>query len=252
MLKPANGRWGICLTKPSSSEDRGGWARAYRNAAESGSALAFPNETLVRLLKGAYIPDMPRSFSGMRALDVSTGSGNNIYLLASLGFDVYGTEIAESICMQTTAELARSGIKVELRVGNNTRLPFENDFFDFLISWNVLHYEDNEAAVVAGIREYARVLKPGGRLLLSTTGPDHKILTNATTLGGHRYCIGRQDDFRKGSIYFYFDAENYLQHYFGMAFGDVMTGRTHDRLFTETLDWFIVTGKARRTQSYEG
>jgi hypothetical protein len=66
------------------------------------------------------------------------------------------------------------------------------------------------------------------------------------TLGGHRCRIGRQDDFRKGTVYFYFDAENYLQHYFSMAFDEVITGRTHDRLFTDTLDWFIVTGLARR------
>jgi len=89
------------------------------------------------------------------------------------------------------------------------------------------------------------VLKPGGRLLLSTTGPEHKILDGGETLGGHRYRIGRRDDFRTGEIHFFFDAPDYIHHYFGDAFRDVLVGRTHDRLFTATLDWWIVTAVKR-------
>ncbi len=48
--------------------------------------------------------------------------------------------------------------------------------FNFLISWNVLHYEPTVEGIAARIAEYARALKPGDRLNLSTTGPDHKIL----------------------------------------------------------------------------
>ena len=92
------------------------------------------------------------------------------------------------------------------------------------------------------IEEYRRVLKPGGRFFISTTGPEHLILKDSRTLGAHRYQIGRADDFRKGQVFFYFDAPNYIQHYFAEHFKDVLVGRTHDLLFTATLDWFIITG----------
>ena len=54
--------------------------------------------------------------------------------------------------------------------------------------------------------------------------------------------IGRDDDFRKGQVYFYFDAPNYLHYYFDPHFADVRVGRIHDHLFTDTLDWFVLTG----------
>jgi SAM-dependent methyltransferase len=133
------------------------------------------------------------------------------------------------------------GIQIDLRVGTNQHLPFENANFDFLVSWNVLHYEGTEEGVRAGLREYARVLKPAGRLILSTTGPEHKILNDARALGGHRYQIGREDDFRKGEVHFLFDASNYIHRYFEESFSDVLVGRTHDQLFTASLDWWIVT-----------
>lgn len=221
------------------------WTAATKQFLSSGQALAYPSETLVRIVKGNYIPGMTSDFAGKWALDVGFGAGNNVRFLHGLGMRVSGTEISEEYCCEIRTRLNADGIEADLRVGKNTALPFDTGTFDLLVSWNVIHYEDNEADMIAAIREYARVLKPGGRLLLSTTGPEHKILEGSRTLGGHRYEIGRADDFRKGTVYFYFDAENYVRYYFDMAFDDVIVGRTHDKLFTESLDWFIVAGKAR-------
>ncbi len=217
------------------------WADYYRQASASGEALAYPSETLVRLFKGKYITGMPRDFHGLSVLDVGCGGANNALMMARMGLRVFGTEVDESLCREARDILASQGFEADFRVGTNTRLPFDDDQFDFLVSWNVLHYENTEPDIVAGLQEYARVLKPGGRLLLSTTGPDHAILKNARTLGGHRYQIGREDDFRKGEIYFYFDSPAYIHFYFDPVFHQVQVGRTHDRLFNDTLDWFIVT-----------
>ena len=221
------------------------WTTAYHELFASGQALTFPCETLVRLFKGSYVPGMPRSYEGMCALDVGCGSGNNIILLSSMGMEVAGTEVSDEVCQLARKALQVRGIVADLRVGTNTALPFLDRSFDFLISWNVLHYEDNEEKVQKAIKEYARVLKSGGRFFVSTTGPNHKILKDSKALGGHRYEIGRGDDFRKGAVYFYFDTENYIRLYFETQFHDVMVGRIHDHLFTETLDWHLVTGLAR-------
>jgi SAM-dependent methyltransferase len=218
------------------------WADAYRRFTASGQELVWPSETLVRLLKGAYVPGLDRTYQGKAVLDVGFGNANNLLFLNTLGLRLFGTEVDAGICDLARAKLGRVGATADLRVGTNRSIPFPDDAFDLLVSWNVLHYEDNEAHLIAAIREYARVLRPGGRFLLSTTGPEHKILEGAETLGGHRYRIRRPDDFRKGQVYFYFDTPAYVRHYLGMAFRDVLVGRTHDNLFTETLDWFIATG----------
>ncbi|MDH4187792.1 MAG: class I SAM-dependent methyltransferase [Nitrospira sp.] len=202
----------------------------------------WPSETLVRLFKGDYIPGLHRDYAGKRVIDIGFGNGNNLMFLASLGLYLYGTEVREEICEMVRQKLARLGLNADLRVGTNRCLPFADNEFDFLVSWNVIHYEDNEAAICEAIAEYHRVLAPGGRFFVSTTGPEHKILRDSDTLGGHRYRIGRDDDFRKGQVFFYFDAPNYVQCYFSRLFSKVLVGRTHDFLMTETLDWFVATG----------
>jgi ubiquinone/menaquinone biosynthesis C-methylase UbiE len=217
------------------------WAECYRDAAEAGIELMWPSETLVRLFKGHYVPGLSKDYAGKKLLDVSVGNGNNLIFLATLGLELYGTEVLPDMCTAAMERLAKVNVKVDMRPGLNQSLPFEDNTFDFLTSWNVLHYEPTEADILAALAEYRRVLKPGGRVFVSTTGPEHMILAGAQTLGGHRYQIGREDDFRKGEVFFYFDAPNYIKHYFGQHFQEVLVGRTHDFLLTDTLDWFIVT-----------
>ena len=202
----------------------------------------WPSETLVRLLKGSYVPGIDQNFVGKKVLDVSCGTGNNLCFLATLGLELYATEISDEICEITTRKLAARKIPVTMKAGTNRQLPFETGTFDLLTSWNVIHYEDNEQSMIEAIREYARVLKPGGRFIISTTGPDHLILKDSTTLGNHRYKIGRDDDFRKGQVYFYFDAPNYIHYYFDKDFRDVLVGRTRGDLFSGIQDYWIITG----------
>lgn len=218
------------------------WTAEYRESVASGTAPAYPSETLVRIFKGTYIPGLDRNHTGKKVLDVGAGTGNNLEFFASLGMKLYGTEITAEICEQSRALLRERGLNADIRQGLNTNLPFETDTFDYLVSWNVIHYETNEADIERAIAEYARVLKPGGRFVVSTTGPKHKILEDGKTLGNHLYEIGRDDDFRKGTVFFYFDSENYVRHYFEKSFNNILVGRTHDHIFTETLDWFIATG----------
>jgi ubiquinone/menaquinone biosynthesis C-methylase UbiE len=218
------------------------WSHFYTNLAANNTELLWPSETLVRLFKGNYVPGLDKGYEGKKVLDVGFGNGNNLIFLASLGFTIAGCEVTSKICDMVRARLKHLGRDADVRVGTNRQLPFADNTFDFLVSWNVIHYEKTEPEMRAAIAEYQRVLKPGGRIFISTTGPEHKILQNGRTLGGHRYEIGRADDFRKGEVCFYFDAPNYIQMYFGEKFKDVLVGRTHDMLLTETLDWFIVTG----------
>lgn len=227
---------------PSANEAFRKWATVYKKATRLGDQLLWPSETLVRLFCGNYIPGLNKQYHGKSVIDVGLGNGNNLVFLASLGLQLYGTEVAQDICDMVSQKLKILGYASDLQQGTNRGLPFKNNQFDYLVSWNVLHYENNEADIRSAITEYARVLKPGGRFFLSTTGPEHKILKDGSTVGPHLYRIGRRDDFRKGQTFFYFDSSGYIQYYFQEKFADVMVGKTNDFLFTETLDWFVVTG----------
>lgn len=218
------------------------WANAYKKYKNKGEELLYPSETLVRLFKGDYITGKHINFVGKTVIDVGFGNGNNTMFLASMGMNVFGIEIDEKICAQVAEKFRKNDLEADLRVGSNQNIPFDDNTFDFLVSWNVLHYEGEEEKIVNGIKEYNRVLKPGGRLFLSTTGPEHKILNNGVTLGHHKYRIGRPGDFRKGQVHFFFDAPNYIEFYFAPHFSDLQIGRIEDQLFREKLDWWLVTG----------
>lgn len=218
------------------------WAAFYSKAISEGSELMWPSETLVRLFKGSYVPGLTKNYQGRNVIEVGFGNGNNLIFLASLGLSLSGTEVDDKICQTVQSKMNRLGYEADLRVGDNRHLPFSDNRFDFLLSWNVIHYENNEEAINEAIAEYHRVLKPGGRFFLSTAGPEDSILNNSITLGTHRYQIGHPDDFRQGQVFFYFDAPNYIQYYFAKRFSELLVGRTHDFLFTKTADSFIVTG----------
>lgn len=218
------------------------WAEAYQRFREDGTELLWPSETLVRLFKGDYVKGLDRNYAGKSVLDVGCGSGNNLVFLTGLGLDCSAVEVTRELCDEVARKFRLLGKTVDARCGTNQALPFADNTFDFLVSWNVLHYEDSEEKIALGLQEYARVLKPGGRVFISTTGPEHKILRDCEVLDGHRFRIGRDDDFRKGQVFYYFETEENIRRVFASSFSEVEVGRTHDHLLSETLDWFIVTG----------
>lgn len=221
------------------------WSDYYRQVAASGLELLWPSETLVRLFKGDYVPGLDHDFRGERLLDVGTGNGNNAPFLATLGLRLDGTEVTDRLAGETHDRLAKLGVAMHVSVGTNRALPYPDGTFDHLTSWNVIHYEQDDRSIAEAIREYARVLKPGGRCYVSTTGPEHRVLVGARPDGPRRYRIEAPDDFRRGQIMYCFETEAAARAAFSRYFAEVHLGRTIDRLLTHTLDWLIVVAMKR-------
>ncbi len=206
------------------------WNDYYKNSPDA--QLQFPSETLVRLFARETRP-----LKGLSALEVGCGSGNNIGMMDKLGLNVWGVEISREIC-NLTWEAHPEVIAVT--PGTNTKTGMVENTFDYLVSWNCLHYETNEKDIKAAIKEYARVLKPGGRLFLSTTGYGHPVRRTARHISGLKHEICLAGDMRKGDVQCFFEDEE-LDKYLSAEFEDVMVGRTTSYLFTENLDWLIAT-----------
>jgi SAM-dependent methyltransferase len=61
---------------------------------------------------------------------------------------------------------------VEAQLGDVQELPFENDVFDVAVAaWMLYHVPDLER----GLSELARVLRPGGRLVVATNSRFHLL-----------------------------------------------------------------------------
>ena len=130
--------------------------------------MAYPVEYVIRIFKGSY----PRlrldksSFKDKKICDVGCGDGRNLVLLKQCGFEVYGIEITEEIVSKTKSNLRVIGINdAEIRVGLNDSIPFEDAYFDYLLSWNSCYYLGEHRNFRKHVEEFARVLKSDGYLV---------------------------------------------------------------------------------------
>jgi ubiquinone/menaquinone biosynthesis C-methylase UbiE len=108
-------------------------------------------------------------------LDLGTGTGR---MLEMFGRDIergLGLDLSLDMLLLARDRLGRAGLKhCSVRQGDIYDLPIGNDSFDVVILHQVLHFLDDGARA---IREAARVLRPGGRLLIVDFGPhEHEFL----------------------------------------------------------------------------
>ena len=94
---------------------------------------------------------------GDRVLDVCCGTGDLAVADREAGGDVIGLDFSE----QMLAHARRKSDTIEWTRGDATALPFPEEAFDSVtVGFGVRNLKDMES----GLRELARVLRPGGRL----------------------------------------------------------------------------------------
>lgn len=119
--------------------------------------------------------------SGERVLDVACGSGVVTRLAAELvgpGGTVAGLDAAPDMIGVAGATAAPVAPEIEWHVGDATSLPFPDASFDLVTCQMGLMFMDRAAATA----EMHRVLKPGGRVAVSTPGrmqPSFEVLERA-------------------------------------------------------------------------
>ena len=198
----------------------------------------WPNELMLRLIFGNFLKKKIKIKKKPKILDVGCGFGNNLIAFTKMKADLYGTEVTKKICNIAENLLKQNNITSTIKVGTNKDIPFQSNFFDLLLSINVLHYENSEKNIIKALKEYRRVLKKGGTLVLITVGPNHEIIKNSEILSPHIYKI-KKWDFRNNEKFFYFDSEKYLQNYLLKLFNSIETGRSTEKLMTKTLDFLV-------------
>ncbi|PZU48584.1 MAG: ArsR family transcriptional regulator [Sphingomonas sp.] len=100
-----------------------------------------------------------------RLLDIGTGTGRVLELLAGQADSAVGIDRSPEMLRLARGKLAGSGNQsAEVRQADMGALPFADGSFDTVTLHHVLHFADEPAAVVS---EAARLLSPGGKLLVA-------------------------------------------------------------------------------------
>lgn len=102
-------------------------------------------------------------------LDIGTGTGRILTLLAPRASRATGIDRSHEMLAYARASLASTDLRhAQLRHGDMYRLAIPSCSMDLVVLHQVLHFADDPTAV---LREVARVLRPGGRLLLVDFAP---------------------------------------------------------------------------------
>lgn len=215
------------------------WTKSYSNS----NQMPYPAEYVIRIFKGSY-PKFDfdkKSFIGKKICDIGCGVGRNLALLYECGFDLYGTEITQEIVNKTKSNLEKLNIFAQIKTGVNDKLPFDTDFFDFLLSWNSCYYMGNNLDFDIHVKEMARVLKNDGYLIMSIPKKTNFIFKNSEKLKDG-YQIIRNDPFniRNGEVLRIFENCLDIENTFSKYFKNFVFASIHDDCFGYEYHWHII------------
>ncbi len=122
-------------------------------------------QTLASAVEAITTNSQPR-----KALDFGCGSGNLTSHLIDLDLEVTASDVSPKFLQLVSHKFNQSGKLKTLELNGENLNQIDNDTFDFVATYSVLHHVPDYLAI---IDEMLRVLKPGGILYL-----DHEVNEN--------------------------------------------------------------------------
>lgn len=131
---------------------------------ERGTKEFFDAAEQVRYRYHYHIPPLlerlATEYPGGKLLEIGCSMGTDLLQSARNGLQVTGIDLTEAGIDLARRRFDLYGHSADLRIGNAEQLEFDDDTFDIVYSFGVLHHTvDTQQA----INEVHRVLKPGGK-----------------------------------------------------------------------------------------
>lgn len=161
------------LTHPSGAESEDGRApTGIRDAWERIAPGYDRTNTPTQMRLGNESLHRARLRSGMRFLDVAAGSGALGIPAARIGAEVVAIDQSPVMLKLLGERASKEGFKIDTRVMDGQALALNDNSFDIAGSqFGVMLFPD----MPKGIREMVRVVKTGGRVLVTAYGDPHEI-----------------------------------------------------------------------------
>lgn len=118
-------------------------------------------------LQRRLIMGLVGNVADLAVLDVGCGDGSLAVALAQRGASVAAVDVSPVMIEAARQRASEAAVRVDLHVAGAHELPFADASFDVVVAVTMLCFVADARPVY---REIARVLKPGGRLIIGELG----------------------------------------------------------------------------------
>jgi ubiquinone biosynthesis O-methyltransferase len=123
--------------------------------------------TITEGLEGQLILELVGDARGRKVLDVGCGDGEFALELTKRGARVTGIDASTAMIQSAKRRAKQHNADINFQVAVAEQLPFQAEQFDVVTAITILCFVGDAAPV---FREIARVLRPGGRLVIGELG----------------------------------------------------------------------------------
>jgi len=157
----------------------------------------YPSENLIRFVAKNFY-HLKRS--EINILEIGCGPGANIWYLSREGFISHGIDISSVAINKAKKRLEGDKLVASLKIGDVSKLPYENGFFDGVID-NACLYNNNNKKTREILEEVERVLKPGGLFYSQTFSDDTYKGKNFIQLNEYEFKDASDGSFAGGGFF---------------------------------------------------
>ena len=202
----------------------------------------YPNESVVRFLFTNFSRDRNERKS-LKILDIGCGGGRYVKLFAEQGFATYGIDFSSEGLRQTEVMLKKNNLNAELKQSDMRNIPYENKFFDGVVSFGSLYYSDSNG-MKKGIGELYRVLKNSGKALIVVRTTDDYRFGKGEEIGKNTFILDIGQTNEQGMTMHFLSKEDIYEYC--AKFKRINIERndfTSDNLALLNSDWIITVEK---------
>jgi len=177
-----------------------------------------------------------------RVLEIGCGVGNNLIPIAKLGYAAFGIDISDHAIIEASQRALDHSVTVNLQSGNVDKLPYESNFFSYVIDRSVLTCTSPET-ITKAIAEILRVLKPGGVFMaFDWFGKNHPDLLFGTHIGDscfNKFSSGRFTNVQYITCFDFKSLSTYLDEFTNLKISRVVSSSMTNKILTETYNFTV-------------